>query len=186
MLRSLAYPTACALTGAASGLLVAHLTVAPASTCPQAPVVELRQVATALAHTEWVPPRPPPPARSFDVPLAVPAGAVTCASETHCVITRELFLAMFDNPWGVARQARVMPSIRDGVTRGFKFYGVRPGSLPRAIGMRNGDLLTAIDGVELRSLDQVYAVLPRLRTVRSFDLDIERKGEPVRLHVDVE
>lgn len=187
MLRTLAYPIACALTGAASGLLVAQLATPPAPTCPQGPVLELRQVATALSGMEVVPP-PAPAAAPQDVSagLAIPDGAIRCPAEDHCVIRRDLFSALFENPVRLTRQARVMPSIRDGVTLGFKFYGIKPGSLPRLIGMKNGDLLTAINGVEVRSFDQLLDQVVRLRIVRSFDLDIERKGEPVRLRVDVE
>jgi hypothetical protein len=190
MLRSLAYPIACALTGAASGLLVAHLTTAPAPTCPQAPVVELRQVATALAHTQWVAQRPPPPPAPRPAversPLVIPEGAVTCPRENHCVITSAFLDDLLADPARLSSQARVMPSIRDGEPLGFKFYGLRPGSLPRAIGLKNGDLLTAIDGVQARTVDHVMMLLSRLRTARSFALDIERRGEPVRLRVDIE
>lgn len=187
MLRTLAYPIACALTGAASGLLVAQLATPPAPTCPQGPVLELRQVAAALSEMEVVPP-PAPIAAPDHAPigLQIPDGAVRCPAEGHCVVRRDLVSALFENPARLTRQARVMPSIRDGETLGFKFYGIKPGSLLKLIGMKNGDMLTAIDGVEVRTLDQLLDQVMRLKIVRSFDLDIDRKGEPVRLRVDIE
>jgi general secretion pathway protein C len=186
MLRSLAYSIACALTGAASGLLVVHLATPPAPTCPRAPVVELRQVATALAHTQYVAPRPPPPPASNPAPFILIDGVVACPTENRCVIKREFFADLLMNPVRLTGQARVMPSFRDGEPRGLKFYAVRPGTLPRAIGMKNGDLLTAINGRPLRTLDDALTEFTLLRGLRSLDLDIERKGEPVRLHVDIE
>lgn len=191
MLRSLAYPIACALTGAASGLLVAQLATPPAPTCPQVPVLELRQVAAALSHVQVVPPAPPaPPVVAAPEPdvaaLVIPDAAVRCASEGRCTIRRDFLDALFQNPARLSQQARVMPSILDGDPRGFKFYGLRPGGLPKLIGMKNGDLLVAIGGVQVRTLEQVMQQILRLRTANALDLDIERKGEPVRLHIDIE
>lgn len=196
MLRSLAYSIACALTGAASGLLVVHLATPPAPSCPRAPVVELRQVATALAHTQYVAPRPPPPPapRNDDGPPPVPApapfvildGVLSCPSEHRCVIGREFFTDLLHNPVRLAGQARVLPSLTDGEPRGLKFYGLRPGSLPRAIGMKNGDLLTAVNGRPVRTWDQALTEFTLLRGARALDLELVRRGEPVRLRLDVE
>ena len=43
-----------------------------------------------------------------------------------------LYLLLRDNPSLFNRQARIMPSVRDGALHGLKFYAIRPGSLPRA------------------------------------------------------
>jgi hypothetical protein len=189
MLRSLAYSIACALTGAASGLLVVHLATPPAPTCPRGPVVELRQVATALAHAHHVAPPPPPapaPPTVAPAPFVLLDGVVACPGEHRCVIRREFFADLLVNPVRLSGQARVMPSFNNGQPRGLKFYAVRPGTLPRAIGMKNGDLLTGVNGRPVRTIDDALTEFTLLRGVRSLDLDIERKGEPVRLHLDIE
>lgn len=188
MYRSLAYSIACALTGAAAGLLVVHLATPPALTCPQGPVVELRQLATALAHAHHVAPPPPPAPRPVvaPAPFIVLDGVVACPDAHRCVVRREFFADLLVNPVRLAGQARVIPSYRDGQPRGLKFYAVRPGTLPRAIGMKNGDLLTAINGRPLRNLDDALTEFNLLRGARSLDLDLVRKGEPVRLHLDIE
>jgi hypothetical protein len=186
-LRSLAFPVACAFTGAAAALLVAHLIAdAPppaAPTCPNAPVLQIHPYPYP-APPPPAPPPPPLPGPEFER-LQIPPDAVRCSSDGRCSIDRVFFATVIDNPLLLARQARVMPSIREGEMRGLKFYGLRPGSLPRLLGLKNGDLLTAINGVPVTGIDDLVTVPSPLAHL-TFVLDIERKGEPVQLRVGID
>lgn len=188
-LRSLAFPAACAFTGAAAALLVTHLSAGPASTCPDAPVLEIHpHVAYAPPAPQLTPPPPPPPAPALAPlpdPFAIPEGAVRCANEGRCSIDRVFFATLLDNIGLLRSHARVMPSIRDGDMRGFKFYGLRPGSLFRQLGFKNGDLLTAVNGVRLTSMGDLAALSAPIAP-GTYVLDIERKGEPVQLRVGID
>jgi hypothetical protein len=150
--------------------------------------------ATTVNILDVMAPPPPPPAPPMPFPPmpdlldvgALSFDGVTCSEPGRCTITRATIHAMMTDPGALARQARVMPSIKDGVTRGFKFYGIRPGSLPKAIGMRNGDLLTAINDLPLTSADGALEAVGRLRRVDELRLSIERKGEPVTVVVKID
>lgn len=190
LLRALAFPVACALTGAAAGLLTVHLAAPPPATCTHGPVLELKQVATALAAAMPAPPLAPPPA--FVPPPPPPgfrpldAGAVRCRVENNYVVDRALVRELRDDPARFAHHARVMPSYRDGEFQGFKLYGLRRGSLPNLIGLRNGDTVTAINGASLVGYNSRGAALERYDQTDAIDLDVLRKGEHLRIHIDVE
>lgn len=173
-LRSLALSVACAVTGATTALLVVALTTAPAPTCPDAPVLEI--------HPYLAPPSPPPPAPPAPAiePLQIPPGAVHCDTEDRCRIDAALLDSNI-----FASQARIMPSIKDGVPRGLKLYAIRPGSLPRLLGIKNGDLLTAVNGVPVTDLGGLFTQLDP-RTYRTFVLDLERKGQPIQRHIRID
>ncbi|MGB1015100.1 MAG: type II secretion system protein GspC, partial [Nannocystaceae bacterium] len=72
--------------------------------------------------------------------------AINCdESGNQCTVERAFVEKLLKNPMALAKQARVIPSIKDGENRGFKFYGIRKGSLPRLLNLKNGDLLTSVN-----------------------------------------
>jgi general secretion pathway protein C len=84
---------------------------------------------------------------------------------------------VLENPGTLSRSARVVPAVRDGQTRGYKLYGIRPGSIPKAIGLKNGDLLIEINNIELNSLDKAMDSYTKLRDAKLVELLIERRGK---------
>lgn len=203
-LRTLAFPIACAFTGAAAALFVVAVNQdAPKPACSEAPTIHIQHEMTRLA-----PPAPTPviaplaliqpalanldpsPRRPAPAALEIPEGAVRCTEDNHCVVDRGLYLLLRDNPDLFSQQARIMPSLRNGEMRGLKFYAIRPGSLPRQLGLKNGDLLTAVNGVPVTSRQGVATAEGMLQQLSDgehpvFSLAIERKGEPVRITVDI-
>ncbi|MDC0673968.1 type II secretion system protein GspC [Nannocystis radixulma] len=112
--------------------------------------------------------------------------AIKCESENSCTVDRMFVDSLFANPAALTKQARVMPSIKDGETKGFKFYGIRPGSLPKLLGMKNGDLLTSVNGIELKSVDQVMGLLTKMRSASNLQVTIERKGESITKDITIQ
>ena len=72
--------------------------------------------------------------------------------------------------------ARVVPSLRDGETAGFKLYGIRAGSIPKPLGFHNGDLLETPDGEGLDSVDQAITLYSTFRGATTLELGLVRKG----------
>lgn len=60
--------------------------------------------------------------------------------------------------------------------RGVRLQRVAPGSFAYAMGLRAGDVITAIDGAPLRGLDDVAATYVGLDSATQLSLDIERGG----------
>ncbi|MEM6990863.1 MAG: hypothetical protein AAF721_10210 [Myxococcota bacterium] len=118
----------------------------------------------------------------------LPAGALSCDDETHCTLSRAALRALVDNPSRLARAARIVPAKADGEQIGFKIFGVRRDSLPGQFGLRNGDLLTSLQGKPLTSIDacmQVYETMRPLEAVDTIEIGLLRKGEPVTIEVQL-
>lgn len=124
-----------------------------------------------------------PAAPKFDPALAA---GVTCPEENVCTIKRSVIDALADAPASLAKQARVIPSIKEGLSQGFKFYGIRPGSLPKLIGMKNGDLITAVNGKDVRTIEDVMGLYPTLRNAKKIELVGERKGDPITITITID
>ena len=178
-----------------SGLGVAISAVHDASVELKATTAALRDAADSLqqaarelgARTTTVNVMDLPPPATLAAPVQVASDIpIKCAEAGRCTLSRAFLEAFISNPSTLARQARVMPSVKDGHTRGFKFYGIRPASLPQLIGFKNGDLLTAVNGAPLTSMDAAMGLYSKLRVTTELRLDIERKGEPMVLVLTIE
>lgn len=140
---------------------------------------------------------PPPQAQAAtpQVPAKLPRSnpaevdganeAIKCSDENNCVVDRAFVNQLMANPAVLTKQARVVPAIRNGQTKGFKFYGIRPGSLPQLLGVKNGDMVTAVNGNELTGLDQAMGLYSKLRSAGHLSITIERKGQPVQKEIDI-
>jgi hypothetical protein len=128
-------------------------------------------------------PREPRPPTSRDPVAALEfAAGLRCLEDTRegvmgrCEVERKALDALLGNPTALVRQARIIPSVRDDQVAGFKVYGVRPASIPYLIGIKNGDLVTAINGERLDSVDTALSVYQTLSGSNEWTLSLERKG----------
>ena len=73
--------------------------------------------------------------------------------------------------------AQFRPEVRDGRPHGIRIYDVRPEGVFARIGLQNGDVLTALNGVEITSPDQALQVYDGMTSVNRFTLALERDGK---------
>jgi type II secretion system protein C len=141
-------------------------------------------------------PPPPPPAATTPVEeeekpaddrtIEGAAEAISCdESQTNCTVDKAFVEKLMANPAQLAKQARIVPAVADGETKGYKFYGIRPGSLPKLLGLKNGDLLTSVNGHELESLDQAMDLYNKLRRASHLSVTIERKGKVIQKEIEI-
>lgn len=128
---------------------VAELRIAVAELKAQTAELRAQLAAQALAEATrpvFAPLPPAPPAPPEPPVFAGAERAVDCTEEHRCTLDRKYMEEMLANPASVTAQLRIMPSVRDGQVRGLKLYGIRPGSLAKLLGFRNGDLVVSING----------------------------------------
>lgn len=149
----------------------------------------LERRATTVNILDMMPPPPPaPPAPPLPPTPLAPGSqpAVDCAEEGRCTIARGEFDRLITNSPELMRQARVIPAIKDGRSHGVKLFAIRAGSFPAAIGFKNGDLLTAINGLPMSDSEAALTAYSSLRTADTLKFSIERKGQPVTLTLKIE
>ena len=139
---------------------------APPAPIPPIPPIDLTASLQALAQLD--PGTPGPPPRSDCLPDA-----------THCAIDREFATALAGDAGLLIGEARIIPSVQDGRTRGAKLYGLRPDGTFKRLGFKNGDLITNIAGVALDdgtvAASEYVPALQRLLATGG-PLRFERKG----------
>ncbi len=146
----------------------------------QASARTLERRATTVNILDVVPPPPPAP----PLPPAVNPG-VGCSEAGRCTVSRAELERLVSDPAHLNRQMRIMP-VQDGQPRGLKLHGIGPDSLPRALGLQDGDLLTAVNGKPLHDPELALIAYSALRDARVLDFTIVRKGEPMALTLTIE
>ncbi len=146
--------------------------------------------ATTVNILDMIAPPTPPVAPAMPLPPPEPPVpselGFECPELGPCKLPRKTLEALFENPASFGKQARIMPSIKDGETRGFKLYGIRPGSFFKALGFKNGDTVLAVNDQPLRDMESTMRLYSNLRTADRFTFSVERQGEPMTLTVIIE
>jgi general secretion pathway protein C len=141
--------------------------------------------ASALAHaTSMALERrasPAPPAMRIAAPQAAGGesqGVRKLGAHTYEIKERDSLLGV-DPMTSLRASARMVPEIRDGRVVGFRLYAVRAdGPLPR-LGFQNGDVIRAINGVDLTTPEQALEVYAAVRSAAHVSVALERNGEPI-------
>lgn len=127
-------------------------------------------------------PKAKPEPRTKPMADAPDLDAITCSGADDCVVERAFVDEILANPAKFAAQApRVLP-MPDG---GFKISGVRAGSLAKKLGLANGDVLLAVNGQELRGLDDALGLMTKLRRASNLEVTLDRKGKAVRKRIEI-
>lgn len=132
-------------------------------------------------------PLPPSPTSTTRSPetMAQISDGLRCveADLGRCELTREVFDNLFANPHLLMSQARIVPAVRDGETLGFKLYGIRPGSLPKLLGLKNGDMIASVNGLLLAT--SMDGTLSQLRDANELRVAIQRQDQPYELKIAI-
>jgi hypothetical protein len=91
-------------------------------------------------------------------------------------ISRELFLKALKNPGGAAAGAHFRLAERDGRSVGMEMRAVREGSTLSRMGMKTGDIVQTINGIDVSNPMGLLDTLRTAREAESFTITILRDG----------
>lgn len=126
--------------------------------------------------------QPSEPAPTEPLPHAAPAPGPGTYQ-----VTRALVDAVANDPESVGAQSTHIAVVYepDGTPVGLRITGVGRDSGLRAAGIRNGDILVAVNGQVVDSPQRGVAVYQRLSTATAVSVDLVRRGEPRRIRIVV-
>lgn len=124
-------------------------------------------------------------ANSKDEVAAMLDEGIKKTGENQYEIDRGLVDKVLANPMQMARGARVVPSVKNGKSNGFKLYAIRPSSAFAKIGLRNGDTIHAINGFELTTPDKALEVYTKVKESSNLSVSVTRRGKPVTLDYSI-
>ena len=110
---------------------------------------------------------------------------VKCRGRT-CHIGGELAQKLSENPALLTPEIVVIPRLKAGKVAGLKVSRVPPGSLADLLGFQKGDVLTAINGRPLTSLQQALDIAHDTEIGEDVFLEYERAGKTRKLEIEID
>jgi len=101
------------------------------------------------------------------------------------VIDRETVTAATEDMNKLLTQARLVPNFTGGEADGFRIFSIVPSSLFDKIGLRNGDILSGINGTEIKDPEKAFQVYQMLKDNDRFVIDLVRAGQKMTLNYEV-
>ncbi|MGM0786348.1 MAG: type II secretion system protein GspC, partial [Thermodesulfobacteriota bacterium] len=97
-------------------------------------------------------------------------------SEDTIDIGRDRISEALQDVNNLMRQVRVRPYFEDGESRGIMLSGIRGGSIFEEMGLESGDIIQAVNGEEIRSMDDAMGFYQDLQSAGEVRLEIKRDG----------
>lgn len=85
--------------------------------------------------------------------------------------------AALDNMDKVTSSARIVPSYENGNPAGFKIFRIKADSFYNKLGLRNGDVIRKINGFDINSTEKAMQMFTILRTEKSLQIELARRGQ---------
>ncbi len=83
-------------------------------------------------------------------------------------------------------QARAVPYFRNGKSIGMRLFAIRRGSMYEKLGLKNGDILKAVNGNSMSDPAQALKLFEQLKNERNIDATLERAGKDVDMRYSIE
>ncbi len=111
---------------------------------------------------------------------------LSCPTEHHCQIHRELINAAVKPGSEHAGDARFIVSLEKGQAKGLKVYRIRAHSLLSRLGLRNGDRIDRING-HMASLDTMRTIAATYAggSAMTLNIELQRRGQPLSKRFDI-
>ncbi|MGE0867128.1 MAG: hypothetical protein AB7P03_01105 [Kofleriaceae bacterium] len=103
---------------------------------------------------------------------------ITKLDEQTYRVDRALVAALVSGTTAL-RGVRATPVIEHGELRGLRLSGVSARSVAGALGLRSGDVVNAINGEAIKSIDQLLGIYARLDQMQTVELQGARRGQPL-------
>ena len=130
-------------------------------------------------HTEPPPGPAAPTAPSTDPFVAEMEKGIKKLSEHSYEVQRGTVDSLLGNMAVLSRAARIVPEVRDGKAAGFRLFSVRPDGPFGKIGLQNGDVIYAINGLEMTSPDKALEIYTKLKSANHLAVALERNGQKI-------
>lgn len=116
---------------------------------------------------------------------AAPAVGIASRGDNDFVIDRSEIDKSLENMNQLFTQIRAVPHFQDGKAAGFRLFAIRQDSVFEKIGLKNGDIITKINGNELTDPARAMALIQELRSEGHIAVDVMRNRQPTTLNYEI-
>jgi len=92
----------------------------------------------------------------------------------------------FNNVGQLMQEVKIKPYYQDGKAAGFIVAEIAPESIVRGLGMKDGDIVTSINGRQIKTADDAISFYDSLKAGDQISIQLVRRGRPQTLEFTVE
>ena len=107
-------------------------------------------------------------------------------SEHQRVVARATLDQHLGSLPSLLRQAKAVPYLSNGEPAGFRVVGIDKGSVFEELGLRQEDVIVAVNGVSVRNIQEALAAYNSFRSAEAVRLDLLRGGREVSLDFSIQ
>jgi general secretion pathway protein C len=74
-------------------------------------------------------------------------------------------------------QVQIQPHMENGVPAGLALSSIKPNSIFRRMGLRNGDIIAGVDGSEITTVDDALKLVDSLKSASTLSVQLKRRGQ---------
>lgn len=146
--------------------------------------LEYAEVASEFGSNIFGPPVAEQVAMKDAAPEAEPSGTIKKEGEGKFAVDRREVDEAIQNLDRLYTEIRAVPNFSGGKVSGMKILSVKGDSIFAKLGMRRGDILQKINGMEL-DVKRGFEIFNQLKDSKSIQLDIVRQGQPTSLEYEI-
>ena len=111
---------------------------------------------------------------------------VTPTSSRQLTLQSDQIENALENIDQLMEQARIRPHIEDGKPSGISITGIKPNTVFRKMRLRNGDIITGVNGTPVESVEDAMRIFGDLSSAPEVQLEIKRRGRKRVLNYKIE
>ncbi len=82
-------------------------------------------------------------------------------------------------------QVQIRPHMEAGVAAGLALSRIKPNSIFRRMGLRNGDIITGVDGNDISSVDDALGLVDSLQSASNLSIQLKRRGREKNIEYSI-
>ena len=120
------------------------------------------------------------------VPIGALPPGIRRLSPNRYAIDRVTMDSNMQNPAKLFTEMRAVPNLQNGTSDGFKLSEIQPGSVFQQMGLRDGDVVTSVQGQSVNDPIRAMMLMQQLRNRSSISVSVMRNGTPLNLHYQIQ
>ncbi|MBI3558295.1 MAG: PDZ domain-containing protein [Deltaproteobacteria bacterium] len=112
-------------------------------------------------------------------------GGITKLDDTHITLDQKVIKDGMANLNEVLQQARAIPNFENGMPDGYKILQIVPGSVFDKLGIKNGDVIVALNGEAVNDPGKALGLLNDLPNANHVEIGVKRGGRKMNMSYDI-
>lgn len=111
-------------------------------------------------------------------------GGVAKLGDTKFAVDQKEIDNAMSNPEVLYTEIRAVPNFENGKVSGMKVLSIKPGSIFSKLGIKRGDILQQINGMDL-DVKQGFQIFSQLKDQKTFNMNVQRDGAKTTLEYEI-